>query len=164
MFSMADPDAHITFKVTGTNNYGADIGDLFLMRGAKEIMKSTAFSGGLKSPAASAPIPTEVYTIRLDIRQTCSKYPWPGDTEDEMHQWYGIEKVDVSEWQYEWGRYRAHLNERNAKMEQAYRGNFLHGKDREDDYTHGCICERSEVILRQLWSMNQARVAVHVVR
>ncbi|MDR3496935.1 MAG: hypothetical protein P4L82_20250 [Ancalomicrobiaceae bacterium] len=161
---MSDPDAHITFKVTGKNGFGADTGDLMLLRGAKELIKSTAFSGGLSSPAGSAPIPTEVYTIRLDIRQTCSKYPWPGDTSDGMHQWYGVEKVDVSEWQWEWGHFRAHLNEHSAKMAQAYRGNFLHGKVRPDDYTHGCICERSEVILRQLWTMKQAHVKVHVVR
>ena len=154
----------LIFQVTGTNSFLADTGTLTLMEGDKRLLTSTAFSGGLKSPAASAPIPTETYRIRLAMRQVVASYPTTGDTAEAMHHWYGIEKVDAPEWQYEWGHYRAALNERDAKMAQAYRGNFLHGKLRVDDYTHGCICERSEVILEKLWLMKPETVTVEVVR
>ena len=36
-------------------------------------------------------------------------------------------------------------------MPAKHRGNFLHGKVRADDDTHGCICERSQVILETPW-------------
>jgi hypothetical protein len=49
-------------------------------------------------------------------------------------------------------------------MAQAYRGNFLHGKRRPDDYMHGCICERSERILAYLWNMRPGAVDVGVER
>lgn len=161
---MTSPSHHLIFKVTGTNTFGADIGDLLLMEGASQIFKSTAFSGGLKSPAASRPIPTETYHIRLDIRRTAAAFGELGDTVDAMHHWYGIEKIDTSAWQWEWGHFRAALNEPRQNMPQGYRGNFLHGKVRPDDYTHGCICERSEQILQKLWLMKPQSVAVKVVR
>lgn len=154
----------IVFKVQSQNAYRADVGRLLLYEGDTLLLESSAFSGFLKSPAASEPIPTETYRIRLDIKQIVNNYPWPGDTLEGMHHWYGIEKVEVAEWQFEWGRYRAALNERDQKMAQAYRGNFLHGKVREGDYTHGCICERSESILGRLWTLKPQKIAVEVVR
>jgi len=54
----------------------------------------------------------------------------------------------------EWGSIRACLNEKKGEVREAYRGNYLHGKVREGDYTHGCICERSEQILRRLLALN----------
>lgn len=155
----------IKFSITGTNVYGADTGTLELFEGSKLILKSEGFSGGLSSPAHSSPIPSGQYNIRLDIRGTVPKYDESkGDTPTGMHHFYGIEKIDTPAWQYEWGRYRAALNEPHQGMAQAYRGNFLHGKVRQGDYTHGCICERSEVILSKLWSLQKQRVVVTVVR
>lgn len=154
----------LVFKVTGSNSFAADTGTLSLLSNNKLVMQSVAFSGGLKSPAASAPIPSSTYRIRLDLRQVVAKYPSKGDTSERMHHWYGIEKVDAPEWQWEWGRYRAALNEHDSKMAPAYRGNFLHGKLRPDDYTHGCICERSEKILQHLWTSNPETVPLRVER
>ena len=150
---MADPQYRIEFKVNGQNPFGADTGTLSLFQDSSVIIVSTGFSGGRHSPAGSDPIPSETYRILLSIRNTAATFPTLGDTEDAMHQWYGIEKIDDPGWQVEWGHYRAHLNERNKNMAQGYRGNFLHGKLRPGDYTHGCICERSEVILKKLWTL-----------
>ena len=155
----------ITFQVTGANKFGADTGILSLLKGDSLVVRSSGFSGGLKSPVGSKPIPTETYHINLSIRQAVSAYKSPPDTPEAMHHWYGIEKIDAPEWQFEWGNYRAALNEPKQGMAQDYRGNFLHGKVRDDDYTHGCICERSEVVLKMLWGLPADNVvAVKVVR
>ena len=155
----------LTFKITGTNNFLADVGILTLKQGGKVIMTSQGFSGGRSSPEPSDPLPSSTYHIRLDIRQVVDKYPWPGDSAARgMHHWSGVEKITVADWQWEWGGYRAALNERNQHLPRAYRGNFLHGKHRPGDYTHGCICERSEQILQYLWTVQQQSVAVKVER
>ncbi len=159
---MSDAKYLLVFKVTGTNAFQANTGILSLRHGKQLIMQSAGFSGGLKSPTHSTPIPKETYHIRLDDRQVVTKYPWAGDTPDHMHHWYGIEKIEAPEWQWEWGHYRAALNERDQHMAPNYRGNFLHGKLRPDDYTHGCICERSEQILQHIWLMKPQTITVHV--
>jgi hypothetical protein len=79
-----------------------------------------------------------------------------------MHHWYGIEKIEIEGAKWEWGDYRAALNEPHKNMPNAYRGNFLHGKVRLGDYTHGCICERSQSILAWLWSQRNEVVRVTV--
>jgi len=48
-----------------------------------------------------------------------------------------------------------------------FQGNYLHGKNRPGDYTHGCICERSETAPKLLLQQSQqgsqgARVPVVV--
>ena len=155
----------LVFAVRGTNAFLADVGSLTLLSGGKPIMQSTGFSGGLKSVAQSPPIPSGTYHIRLDIRHVAAAFsPADGDTQMGMHHWYGIEKIDTPAWQYEWGHYRATLNETSQHAARAYRGNFLHGKVRAEDYTHGCICERSEVILAHLWSIQPQTVTVEVKR
>jgi hypothetical protein len=62
---------------------------------------------------------------------------------------------------WEWGDIRASLDHPNNGNPD-FQGNFLHGKVRPDDYTHGCICERSEVILRMLQGMTVRSVPVEV--
>lgn len=155
----------IVFKVTGANEFLADVGSLTLLTDGKPVLTSTGFSGGLKSEVHSTPIPTGNYRIRTDIRHVVAAYSEAdGDIPTRIHHWYGIGKIDTDGWQYEWGHYRAALNEPHPHMAQGYRGNFLHGKLREKDYTHGCICERSELILQHLWSMQASAVDVHVER
>lgn len=153
----------LIFKVTGSNEWKADTGMLTLYRDGARILESTVFSGGGPDERNRFNvIPSGVYRIRTDIRQvygTAIEGPNQG-----MHHWYGIEKIDAAGWQYEWGRYRAALNEIKTGLPQAYRGNFLHGKDRDDNWTHGCICERSEEILRHLWSLPAQKIDVTVQR
>lgn len=153
----------LLFKVSGSNRFGADTGMLTLSKDDRSILQSPVFSGG--GPDARNRfnvIPGGAYRIRTDIRQV---YAIATEGQDQgMHHWYGIEKIEAEGWQYEWGRYRAALNETQPGLAQAYRGNFLHGKDREDDWTHGCICERSEAILRHLWSLPPQRINVTVQR
>jgi hypothetical protein len=59
---------------------------------------------------------------------------------------------------WEWGEKRASLNEPDPNMPIEYRGNYLHGKQRPGDYTHGCICERSEHALDALLLLDPKKV------
>lgn len=155
----------IIFKISGTNAYGASTGSLTLMTDGKPALFSKGFSGGLNSPARSKPLPSGHYRIRLDIRKLVNAFSVKdGDSEERMHHWYGIEKINEAGWQTEWGHYRAALNETRKNTPPAFRGNFLHGKVRLGDYTHGCICERSEIILKHLWGLAATRVDVRVER
>lgn len=156
----------LVFKVTGSNIYGADTGTLTLFKGDQQAMQSAVFSGGGENPNARLlPIPTGTFRIRLDIRKIAAAYsPQDGDTMTAIHHWYGIEKIDAEGWQWEWGHYRAALNETSPHLPQGYRGNFLHGKVRPKDWTHGCICERSEQILQYLWALPPQHIDVKVER
>lgn len=156
----------LLFKVTGSNSLGADTGTLTLFKGEQAVMRSSVFSGGGEEPDSRLlPIPSGTFRIRLDIRKIVSAYaPEDGDIPTAIHHWYGIEKIDSVGWQWEWGHYRAALNETSPHLPQGYRGNFLHGKLRPKDWTHGCICERNEQILRHLWSFPPERIDVKVER
>ena len=152
----------LVFKIFGSNDLGADVGSLTLYTDGKPSLVSQGFSGGIRSEVHSAPLPSGHCRVRLDIRQIVTRVTEPANS--GMHHWYGIEKIDAEGWQWEWGHFRAAPNEPDPKLPQAFRGNFLHGKVRPGDYTHGCICERSEVILRHLWSMASGSVDVEVQR
>lgn len=148
----------IVFQQTGTNKYGAATGNLTLYgRGYDDkIARSPAFSGGAPG---KGPVPEGTFTIRLDIRDTAD----PLDLRmtaggAELKQFYGIQQIpaDVGGYdvRWEWGAIRAALNEARGETRSAYQGNYLHGKNRPGDYTHGCIAERSEQILRILLQMD----------
>ena len=148
----------IVFDKTGTNEYGAATGTLTLYgKGyGDKIAESQAFSGGVPG---KGPIPEGSFTIRLDIRDTVD----PSNLRQTaggtvLKQFYGIQEIpsDVGGYdvRWEWGSIRAALNEARGETRSEYRGNFLHGKNRPGDYTHGCIAERSEQILKLLLQMD----------
>jgi RHS repeat-associated protein len=165
----------LVFQQTGTNRYGAATGTLTLYDQNKVVATSPVFSGGTNSPAQSDPIPGGTFYIDLRRKETAIS---PGAVEvvpggAKLHNFYGIEKIpavlsdaagNAYDFRVEWGNIRAALNEPRPGMPQAYRGNFLHGKTRPGDYTHGCICERSERILNILWNLPTPRVPVWVRR
>jgi RHS repeat-associated protein len=148
----------IVFQKTGTNKYGATIGTLTLYgKGYDDVIaKSQAFSGGVPG---KGPIPEGTFTIRLDIRDTVD----PSDLRQiaggaELKPFYGIQQTpaDVGGYdvRWEWGAIRAALNEARGETRSQFLGNYLHGKNRPGDYTHGCIAERSEQILKLLLQMD----------
>ena len=83
----------------------------------------------------------------------------------DPHTWglkpdYGIETIQPIveqgasfDFTYEWGDIRAALNH-SDNGDPHLQGNYLHGKNRVGDYTHGCICERSETILKLLLQLS----------
>src|SRR4051794_25606499 len=149
----------LLFQKTGTNSFGAATGDLILFEKHTEILRVSVFSGGTIA-IGSNPIPKGTFTIRLDIRGTATSKSTKKDDGGIplLKPFYGIQEIppniDGFDHQWEWGSIRACLNETHGETDQAFRGNYLHGKHRPDDYTHGCICDRSEVLLRKLQSIS----------
>jgi RHS repeat-associated protein len=151
----------VVFQQTGTNKYGAATGTLTLYGHGYDdkIAQSAAFSGGAPE---KGPVPAGTFTIRLDIRDTADASDirqLPGGA--ELRQFYGIQQIPGNvggyDVQWEWGSIRAALNEARGETRPDFLGNYLHGKSRPDDYTHGCIAERSETILKLLLQMDPKR-------
>jgi hypothetical protein len=163
----------LVFQKTGTNDQGAATGTLYFYKQNKLIAwPSAAFSGG----HGFSIIPNGTYTINLAIpketRGDSSVLKPPSDPNHpeqgrEFRQVYGLQQIPDTVYdergnglnaRWEWGSERAALNEPNANMPIEYRGNYLHGKQRPGDYTHGCICDRSEQSLDALMLLNSKQV------
>jgi hypothetical protein len=114
-------DYRIVFTKVGANKANAAVGELVLFNGAKAILASHVFSGGIPG---KVPIPDGSYTVRLDIRGIVSakdvSIDKDADGEDEasLKPFYGIQKipaevkVNSDSWNMreEWGSIRARLN------------------------------------------------------
>jgi RHS repeat-associated protein len=156
----------LRFEIMKENDRGAAIGTLTLYEQKTPILQSQVFSGG-KGDAPGQRfdrIPDGTYKIRLDIRGEAG-------ASDVVQQggglvlapFYGIQTIPDPivrdgvnlHGRVEWGSLRAYLNpDLGEHAPQAYRGNYLHGKERTNDYTHGCICERTEEILHKLYQLD----------
>jgi RHS repeat-associated protein len=159
--TVSSPYTHLlVFKKTGVNEFGAAVGTLTLYEQNRVIATSTAFSGG----NGFGQIPNGTFTIALTNRGAVDSIDdlKPNGT---LKQWYGIQTIANFVHngikyltQREWGTLRAALNEPEGEKRTEYLGNYLHGKLREDDYTHGCICERSETVLHRLLALDPKEV------
>jgi hypothetical protein len=58
----------------------------------------------------------------------------------------------------EMGSIRTALNPETGEKGSEYQGNYLHGKERPGDYTHGCICNRQENVLNLLLGLDYKQV------
>jgi hypothetical protein len=152
----------ITFVKSGTNSENAVTGDLTLTDGTT-VIKRSAFSGG----NSFNPLDDGKYRLRLDIRG--DEDTDEANTDGTLKPYYGIQKVGTSipddqgglwNGQVEWGTIRARLNPTGGDPDH---GDYIHGKKRARDYTHGCICDRSEAILSYLWNMASPPKGVDVV-
>ncbi|QJX09036.1 hypothetical protein [Rhizobium brockwellii] len=152
----------ITFIKLGTNSEGGVLGELTLLDNATVVKRSTAFSGG----RSFNPLDDGHYRMRLDIRG--GEDTNEANTDGTLKPFYGIQQVsrDVQDhqgthWdmQVEWGTIRARLNPTAGAPDH---GDYIHGKHRARDYTHGCICDRSEVILDHLWNLTSPPAAIDV--
>jgi RHS repeat-associated protein len=155
----------LMFDKTGTNKFGATTGTLTLYGNdqGKAVASAQVFSGG----NGFSPIPNGEYTIRSDIRGSATG---PSDLKSngqELKQFYGIQDIaerimmpngGFGDARYEWGSIRAALNPTAGETGAGFQGNYLHGKDREGDWTHGCICNRSENVLRDIRNLDPASV------
>lgn len=148
---------------SGTNSEKAVTGALTLLDGTTVVLQSTAFSGG----NSFNPMDDGKYRLRLDVRGEESTNRVRPDGTLEPH--FGIQKVgkDIVDsagvhWngQTEWGAIRARLNPTGGAPDH---GDYIHGKQRKRDYTHGCICDRSEVILNYLWTLANPPAAFDVI-
>lgn len=153
----------ITFVKTGANSEKAIVGELTLFDGTTVLKKSTAFSGG----NSFNPIDDGKYRLRLDVRGDEASNE--ANTDGTMKPYFGIQKVGTKvkdslgneyDMQTEWGTLRARLN---PTGEMPDRGEYIHGKKRKRDYTHGCVCDRSEVVLKHLWDLGLQSLVLDVV-
>ena len=153
----------ITYIKTGTNSEGALKGDLNLLDGSTVVKQSVAFTGG----HSFNPIDDGRYRLRLDIRGDESTNK--ANDDGTLQPFYGIQKVGTNvkapngstfNMQVEWGTIRARLNPSGGAPD---RGEYLHGKTRPLDYTHGCICDRTETILKYLWDLRNPPVGIDVI-
>jgi hypothetical protein len=151
----------ITFVKSGSNTLGAVTGTVTLWDGGTVVRKQTAFSGG----KSFNPIDDGVYRLHLDIRG--GEESNQASTDGTLKPFYGIQKVgkkvpdasgNVWDMQWEWGVMRARLNPTNGAPDH---GEYLHGKTRPDDWTHGCVCDRSGAILDYLWSLSSPPTAIN---
>jgi RHS repeat-associated protein len=167
----------LVFQKTGTSAAGAATGTLTLYD-QKEVAfqgkaVSTGFSGGNTADEGyKNPIPNGGYTINLAHRGDFTmSYPFPA----QLPAFNGFETIhnfppgSVDEggnplsggFNCEWGDLRAHLSPLDSgNPNDAY----VHGKVRTEggDFTHGCIAERSEVILHMLQGLTVQSLGVDV--
>jgi hypothetical protein len=153
----------IVFSKLGTNKEGAVTGKLVLYDGTTAILRADAFSGG----HGHNPIDDGLYRLRLDVRGDESSNQ--ANTDGTLKPYYGIQRVGDAvadatgqEWnmQVEWGSIRARLNPTGGAPDH---GDYIHGKKRPADWTHGCICDRSERVLTHLWQLGSPPAALDVV-
>jgi hypothetical protein len=153
----------LEFQKTGTNTQGAITGQLTLRDGGSVVLQSDVFSGG----NGNNPMDDGLYRLRLDIRGDESSDQ--ANTDGTLQPFFGIQQVgsDVvdaagNHWdmQVEWGTLRARLNPTGGAPDH---GDYLHGKKRPNDWTHGCICERPEAVLNYLWQLANPPVGIDVI-
>ncbi|MBL8233669.1 MAG: RHS repeat-associated core domain-containing protein [Bryobacterales bacterium] len=154
----------LVFQKTGTNREGAATGTLTLYgndRG-RAIMSSQIFSGGHGAEAAGE----GKYRINLGRLETLTARDiLTGIGENGLRYGYlgphyGVQELPESLMgaASPWGSIRARLNEWVAGalgVPENMKGLFLHGSRDRLDYTNGCLCERSENILR--WIRDTAK-------
>jgi hypothetical protein len=152
----------ITFVKSGTSIENGVTGKLTLLDGENIIRQSLAFSGG----NGHNPIDDGKYRLRLDTRGDESTNQ--ANLDGTLKPFFGIQKVsdDIQDeqgkhWnmQVEWGTVRARLNPTGGNPDH---GDYLHGKQRPRDWTHGCLCDRSEALLNYLWDLASPPAAIDV--
>ncbi len=156
----------LRFTKTGTNREGAAVGYLELYHQNARIARSDVFSGGMEHGLNVIPNGTYFILNRKEVFKISDITP-----QGTLKPSYGIEQIPPGRVPigggytaypaYEWGTIRARLNypgETNPGVDEAYKGNYLHGKDRVGDYTHSCVCERTEVILNILLGLDSSKV------
>jgi len=161
----------MVFNKTGVNKNGATVGNLTLYDQNKAIASGLgAFSGGFGSGRGG--IPNGAFMMRMDIRGTAG----PGDIRVQggalvLAPFYGAQNIpkliDIgqggsADFRWEWGSRRIALNPMPGYSGPDFEGNYLHGKDRPGDYTHNCICDRSEHMIDELYKLGSVHVPTQV--
>ena len=154
----------VEFQKTGTNAYGASTGTLRLFDQNKVIAEGQAFSGGVDPATGQShgDIPAGTYTLNLSQRSDASSLSQTKavDGSNDLRELipdYGYQTIASPEdfeggfdFRYEWGSIRARLTPDAKETGRAFRGNYIHGKEKKEDWTHGCICNRREDVLKAL--------------
>jgi hypothetical protein len=117
------------------------------------LVEQVAFSGGKSFPA----VLDGRYRVNLTIRGDESTNRINPD--GTLAPFYGIQLVsdripdghgNFYNGQTEWGHVRARMNPTSG----ADHGDYLHGKLRSGDWTHGCVCDRTDSVAKALWGLS----------
>lgn len=154
-------DNLVVFKSTGKNSEGAQTGTVTVYNQNKAVLTVNAFSGGdfygLK--------PTEkgTYMMNLSVRDPDGPQKMNAAKDNPEPAW-GIQKIpnrylveDGARYDiggaYGGGRIRLMETDDNANIQsQQSHGYYLHGKYDAHNWTHGCICDKSEAVFNYFWS------------
>ena len=163
----------LAFTKTGVNDKGATVGTLTLYDQNKAIASGTgAFSGGADSTHGG--IPNGGYMMRLDIRGTAgtSDVLMQGGGYATLKPFYGAQSIPgriaspdglgYFNFGIEWGTERIALNPMPGETAPDFFGNYLHGKERPGDYTHNCICDRSQHMIDEVLKLGSIHVPTQV--
>lgn len=143
-------------------------GTLRLYEQNKVIAEEKAFSGGVEG---KGPIPEGTYKMSITQADTPTGMEdlVPYGRDDSGNLQYGLapswklqdipdDIAGVHGAQTEWGTKRVRLVPDPGQEGSAFRGNYIHGKRRQGDYTHGCICDRKEGVLNKLFGLDPKKV------
>jgi len=160
----------LVFSKTGTNANGAATGTLTLFDQNTQVFSATAFSGGVDS--AHGGLSNGGYMIRLDLPQGTAGASDVGRVANYafLLPEYGVQHIPSSidvdgnslNFQGLWGSTRIRLNEMPGETSEGYLDNYLHGRTNIGDFTHNCICNRSEDMINKLLELGPLRVPVEV--
>ncbi len=139
------------------NSDGAAVGTLTLYNQNRVVAQNNeAFTGG-RAPDGSQyhDVPVGVFRMlmrRDDAKDASALKP---DNPRQLAQIYGLQQIDRAlGFADPWGTKRAALNEWDPNLPIQYRGNYLHGHERESSTTAGCICDRPQTVLDAIFRIN----------
>lgn len=160
----------VTFKPTGKNSEGSTIGTLTVYNQDKAEMTVPAFTGKDTYYKDMEPIPAGNYMMNLSLRDANGPQRIKADGSNP-EAFGGIQAIPDNAtftWQkhsfpmnptvtgpYGNGRIRLNQTDENLNMvpmDQQPAGYYLHGKQQAHNYTHGCVCDKSEAVFNYFWS------------
>jgi hypothetical protein len=161
----------VTFKATGKNDDGSTVGTLTVYNQSHADVQIKGFSGN--DIYNLPPIGKGNYMMNLSQRDADG----PGRLVPDGHGSYkpepygGIQKIpNDAQFEYKgqyfpmnptvtdaYGNGRIRLNQTDADLNvvplgQQPAGYYLHGKGAAVNYTHGCVCDKSEEVFNYFWS------------
>jgi len=151
----------VTFEVTGKNREGGSVGTLTVYNQDKIVLKSNAFSGG--DTYGLKPTAKGNYIMNLKVRDKDGPDKM-NDAKDNPEPAWGIQRIPNRELiegnksydvggAYGGGRIRLMETDDDLNvLASQQHGYYLHGKYDNHNWTHGCICDKSEAVFNYFWS------------
>jgi hypothetical protein len=157
----------VTYEMTGTNSEGASVGTLRVYgndKGKEIFSVSGAFTGGMGFDG----IEKGNYMMRLDIRNAGGPTEMNANKTNPSPHW-GIQLIP-NRYLYEtdengihhrydvgggYGGGRIRLNQVDENLNiisEQKAGYYLHGKYQSHNWTHDCVCDKTEKVFDYFWN------------
>lgn len=160
----------VIFKETGKNSEGATTGILTVYHQDKVVLPPISAVTGNDNYRGTEPIPVGNYMMNLSLRDAKGPRRLKPDGSNP-EAFGGIQKIpDDSKFEYKgqqfpmsptvtnaYGNGRIRLNQTDEQLnmvplDQQSAGFYLHGKHDAHNWTHGCVCDKSEGVFNYFWS------------